>query len=82
MANSVDADQTLRSAASNLGLHCLKGLSVPVFRITYLYPDIVLITIQFMALDKGLISALNLTLAMVNKLRCHTHFELSANQIA
>ena len=34
MANSVDPDQTLRFAASDLGLHCLlTGLSVPIFKV-------------------------------------------------
>ena len=32
MVNSVDPDQMLHSAASELGLHCL-GLSVPIFRV-------------------------------------------------
>ena len=37
MANSVDPDQTPRSAASDLSLHCLQGLSVPVLRVITVY---------------------------------------------
>ena len=33
MTNSVDHDQMLHSASSDLGLHCFKGLSVPILRI-------------------------------------------------
>ena len=35
MANSVDPDQMLHSAASDLGLHCLLR---PVIQILYIYP--------------------------------------------
>ena len=37
MANSVDPDQMLHSAASDLGLHCFSGLSVPIFRVMMVY---------------------------------------------
>ena len=41
MVNSVDPDQTQHSVASDLSLHCFKGLSVPVLRvITVHYRDI------------------------------------------
>ena len=33
MANSVDPDQTPRSAASDLGLTVCKGLSFPILRV-------------------------------------------------
>ena len=33
MANSVDPDQMLHSVASDLGLHCLQRLSVPILRV-------------------------------------------------
>ena len=33
MANSVDPDQMPHSAASDLGLHCLQRLSVPILRV-------------------------------------------------
>ena len=33
MANSVDPDQMLHSAASDLGLHSLQKLSFPILRI-------------------------------------------------
>ena len=32
MTNSVDPDQMLHSVASDLVLHCLSGLSVPILR--------------------------------------------------
>ena len=32
--------------------------------------------------DKHVIHLRSLTLVMVNKLRCHTHFQISANQIS
>ena len=34
---TVDPDQMLHTAASDLGLHCLPGLSVPIFRVITLY---------------------------------------------
>ena len=46
MANSVDPDQTLRSAASDLtlgsaasdlGLHICKGLSIPILSVIMVY---------------------------------------------
>ena len=33
MANGIDPDQMLHSVASDLGLHCLQSLSVPIPRI-------------------------------------------------
>ena len=33
MVNSVDPDQTLHSVPSDLGPHCLKGLSVPILMV-------------------------------------------------
>ena len=33
VANSIDPDQMLHSAASDLGLHVCKGLSVPLLRV-------------------------------------------------
>ena len=33
MINCVDPDQTLQNAASDLGLHCLQSLSVPIPRV-------------------------------------------------
>ena len=33
VAKSVDPDQTPHSAASDLGLHCLPDLSVPILRV-------------------------------------------------
>ena len=33
MANSVDPDQMLHSAASDLGLHCLERPTVPILRV-------------------------------------------------
>ena len=38
MANSVDSDQMLPSAASDLGIHCLHRLSVPILRIITVLP--------------------------------------------
>ena len=39
MANRVDPDQKLRSAASNLGYTVCKGLSVPILRVITILTD-------------------------------------------
>ena len=40
MANSVDPDQMLHSAASDLGPHC-KGLSVPILTVIMIFGSII-----------------------------------------
>ena len=37
MANSVDPDQTPHVAASDLGLHCLQRLSIPILKINMIH---------------------------------------------